>query len=109
MSTFNSLCTPAKIYLVIAVISSVVALSNHVKVGAVVMKMVFGLFWTFVLSWLCKKGYDKLSWFLVLLPYVILLLAALKIANLSQYNSVFKSVGIQGAYGQEGMTGKKKM
>ena len=105
---FESLCTPAKIYLIIAVVASVVALYNKVMFGAVLMKFLFALLWTYVLGWLCKKGYTNVSWFLVLFPYVVILLAALRIANLSQYNSMFSSVGLQGAYGQEGMENQPK-
>lgn len=105
---FESLCTPAKIYFMIAVFASVVALYNKVMVGPVFMKLLFAMLWTYILSQLCKKGFTNVSWFLVLFPYVVILLAALQIANLSQYNSMFSSVGLQGAYGQEGMDNKNK-
>jgi hypothetical protein len=100
---FESLCTPAKIYLIIAVVASVVALYNKVMFSAILMKLLFAMLWTYILSQLCKKGYANISWFLVLFPYVVILLAALRIVNLSQYNSMFSSVGLQGAYGKEGM------
>ena len=80
--TFQSLCTPAKIYLVISIIAVVFALFNNANFGAIAMKLVFALLWTYILSWLCKKGYKNLSWFLVLFPYVIILLALLRIATL---------------------------
>ena len=104
---FQSLCTPAKIYLTIAVVSSVIALYNKVMFGAVFTKLLFAMLWTYILSQLCKKGYANVSWFLVLFPYVVILLAALCIVNLYEYNSMFSSVGLQGAYGQEGMKGHK--
>jgi hypothetical protein len=40
-----------------------------------VVQGVFILLWTWVLSYLCKKGYTSLSWFLVLLPWVLMFLA----------------------------------
>jgi len=80
--TFESLCTPAKIYLVISVLALFYALYNNISFGAFAMKLVFVLLWTYILSWLCNKGYKNLSWFLVLFPYVIILLAILQIANL---------------------------
>ena len=105
---FESLCTPAKIYLIIAVFACVVSLYNKVMFVPVFMKLLFALLWTYILGWLCKKGFTNVSWFLVLFPYVVILLAALCIVNLSQYNSMFSSVGLQGAYGQEGMENKPK-
>ena len=102
---FSKLCTPAKIYFGIAVIASIIALFRGVTFDAVLMKMVFAFFWTYVLGWMCKKGYSSISWFLVLLPYIVLLLAALRIANINEHKSIFRSLGIQGAYGQEAFTG----
>ena len=71
---FSKLCTPAKIYFVLAVIACVFALFSGMGVVAVIVKLFFAFIWTFVLSWLCEKGYKNLSWFLVLLPYVMILL-----------------------------------
>jgi hypothetical protein len=99
--TLNALCTPAKIYLAIAIVASVVALFRGVTFGAVFVKLLFAFFWTYVLGWFCKKGLSYLSWFLVLLPYVVILLAALRIANITEHRGIFRSLGIQGAYGQE--------
>jgi len=79
---FKELCTPAKIYLVLAIIASIMALYHHVGVVAVLIKLIFAFIWTYILSWLCKKGLSKLAWFLVLLPYVLILLALLKIVKM---------------------------
>ena len=102
--TFSKLCTPARIYFAIAVIASAIALFRGVKFGAVFMKLIFAFLWAFILGWLCKKGYSSLSWFLVLLPYIVILLAALRIANINQHRGIFRSVGLQGAYGEEAFT-----
>jgi len=101
---FSKLCTPAKIYFGIAVIAAIIALTKGISFGAVLMKMVFAFFWTYVLGWMCKKGYSSISWFLVLLPYVVILLATLQIANINEHRSIFRSVGLQGAYGAEAFT-----
>jgi len=98
---FSKLCTPAKIYFAIAVIASIFALFNGVSFGVVFMKMLFAFAWTFLLGWFCNKGFSYLSWFLVLLPYVVILLAMLQIANITQHKTIFRSLGLQGAYGQE--------
>ncbi len=82
--TFKKLCTPAQVYLVIAILSGLLALLYQSSVTDVVVNLLFALIWTYVLSWLCNQGYESLSWFLVLLPYVILLLGILGIMKLSR-------------------------
>ena len=88
--TLKSLCAPAYFYLVISVI--VVALLiiqnflngnvNELCVGSFscgvenvvvvfVLKILYVAFWTFVLDALCKYGLKKLSWFLVLFPFIL--------------------------------------
>jgi hypothetical protein len=75
---FSKLCTPAKIYFAITVIASIVMLFSGVSFISVFIKLIFAFIWAFVLGWLCNKGFKSLSWFLVLLPYIIILLGALK-------------------------------
>jgi len=86
----KSLCSPAYFYLVLSVI--VVALlviqnlfngnPNELCVGSYscsvsnivlifVIKALYIAFWTFVLDALCKYGLKKLSWFLVLFPFLL--------------------------------------
>lgn len=78
---FSELCTPARIYLIIAVIASIFALFSGVSFSAVFMQMLFVFIWTYILGWLCTKGYSSVSWFLVLLPYLIIILAMLNITR----------------------------
>ena len=106
---FSKLCTPAKIYFAIAVIASLFALLSGVSILAVFVKLIFAFIWTFILSWLCQKGYKSLSWFLVLLPYIIILLAVLGIYRATKSQTQYlRAVQLQGAYGQEAMTNAKK-
>ena len=105
---FSKLCTPAKIYFAIAVIGCVFALLNGITVVAVLVKLIFAFIWTFLLSWLCQKGYKSISWFLVLLPYILILLAVLGVYHASKSQTqLMRSVQLQGAYGQEAMTNSK--
>jgi hypothetical protein len=98
---FSKLCTPAKIYFAIAVIASLFALFNGVKIIAVLFKLLFAFIWTFILGWLCDKGFKTLSWFLVLLPYIVITLAAFSIFNLSSYQKkIMNNLQFQGPYGQ---------
>lgn len=105
---FSKLCTPAKIYFGIAVIAIIFALFNGVSLMLAFTKLLFAFIWTFVLGWLCDKGYSSISWFLVLLPYIVIALAMFKIANITQHKGVMRSLQLQGAYGQEAMTNKQK-
>jgi hypothetical protein len=102
--TFKKLCTPARIYFAIAVIASIFALFRGISFGAVFVKMLFAFLWTYILGWLCKKGYSAISWFLVAFPYIVIALAALRIARIDQHRPIFRSLGIQGAYGEEAMS-----
>jgi hypothetical protein len=79
---FTSLCDPAKLYLIITIIAIVFALMGGVKVVAVVTKLIFALIWVFILNWICKEGYTGISWFLVLLPYILVILAMFKLKSL---------------------------
>lgn len=113
---FRNLCTPAFVYLVINVIIFIsIAVQNFGNstqycVGQYkcqvpntlmmfVFKAVYILFWTFVLNSICKAGHKEVSWFLVLLPiillFVILGLVLLKSSSLLleglDYNHKFHS------------------
>ena len=102
MNTFSKLCTPAKIYFAIAVIATIFGLFNGLPLMMAFWKMVFAFAWTFVLGWLCKKGYESISWFLVLLPYIIMALAMFNIYHVTyEQRQLMRTVGLQGAYGQE--------
>ena len=81
---FNKLCTPAKIYLTIAAIYSIIQLFT-VPIIFVIINFTFALIWAFILEWLCKKGFGSVSWFLVLLPYAVMLMQALGFISFSSY------------------------
>ncbi len=87
--SLKELCTPAVIYFVISMISLVVILlqnlgnSNSYNIGTFscrvpntvmvfVVKIIYILFWTYVLNLICKDGHTGLSWLLVLLPWILL-------------------------------------
>ena len=98
---FNNLCTPAQIYLIISFILMILsyfglnAISQQFTLNqsnnsflqslnftyqkdartSYVIQAVFIVLWTWVLSYLCNKGFSNLSWFLILLPWVLMFLA----------------------------------
>ena len=71
---FKKLCTPARLYFVLAVVSCIIALFGGVKVITVFINLFISFIWTAVLSWICKKDFVGLSWLLVLFPYLMMLL-----------------------------------
>ena len=79
MKSFDDLCSPAKLYFVLSVIACVAALINGLKFGQVMINLIIAFAWTAVLSWICGKGFTSVSWFLVLIPYIIMLLVFFKL------------------------------
>ena len=94
----RSLCTPAFIFFIISVISLFVMIFDNIEntnsycIGNVscnvpntsmifIVEIVFLVFWTWLLNFLCSRGYPGLSWFILLLPYIFLLLVVLLSAS----------------------------
>ena len=89
LKDFKSLCTPASVYLFINVIIFVsIAVQNFGNTtkycvgqyrcqvpntfSMFLFKALYILFWTFVLNAICKAGYKEVSWFMLLLPIILL-------------------------------------
>ena len=87
--TLKELCTPAMIYFVISMIALIMVLfqnlgnSNSYNVGSFscrvpntalvfIAKLMYVLFWTYILNLICKDGHTSLSWLLVLRPWILL-------------------------------------
>jgi hypothetical protein len=86
---FEALCTPAQIYLLLALLSCIIALFSNVNFLAIFVKLIFAVIWTFILNWICQKGYSGLSWFLVVFPYVVILLMVLAMSTSSSSSSFY--------------------
>ena len=88
MILIKKLCTPAYVYLVISVISIVILMfqnGGNVDVYCVgnfecpvpntalvfFFKFLYVAFWTFILDSVCKAGHKQVSWFLVILPFIL--------------------------------------
>lgn len=86
---FKELCSPAAVYFVISILGLVMILfqnlgnSNSYHVGnfscrvpstmlIFIIKLIYILFWTWVLNLICKDGHTGVSWLLVLLPWILL-------------------------------------
>jgi len=99
---FSELCTPARIYFAIAVIVAIVELVNGFGIFTISIKLLFAFIWTFILGWLCKKGFSSISWFLVLLPYIIIALSMFGIYHVTkEQKQLMHTIQLQDAYGQD--------
>ena len=74
LKLFKELCNPAKLYFVIAMLSVLFGIFANFRVFFILTKIVFAFIYTLILNFLCKKGYKSFSWFLVLLPYILILI-----------------------------------
>ena len=89
--TIKGLCTPSYAYLFISLFTLIVLGLQNVgnsqqyciggyncqvqNTGFIfVMKIIYIIFWVWLLDILCKNGYTSISWFLFLLPYSIMIL-----------------------------------
>jgi amino acid transporter len=71
---FFALCTPAQVYLVLALFSGIISIfSANDGVIKTLIWLLFVILWTLVLNFLCSKGLSGVSWALVLLPYIVIL------------------------------------
>ncbi len=88
-SKLSQLCTPAYIYFIISFLaiafSAIQNLGNNRKyslgsfscrvpscITVFIMKIVYILFWTWVLNLMCRDGHSEVAWFFVLLPFVLM-------------------------------------
>ena len=88
--SFSQLCDPAKLYFVLVIISIIIGLFSGFHILAIIVKLFFAFIWTMILNWLCKKGWQTLSWILVLLPFILIALVYVGMwrMNKSQKNMI---------------------
>ncbi len=85
----KDLCSPALVYFVISMLGIFIAViqnfgnQNMYRLGdftcrvpntvmVFIVKILYILFWTWVLNLICKDGYTNISWLLVLIPWIFL-------------------------------------
>jgi hypothetical protein len=88
---FSKICTPAKLYFALAMLSIFFGLFSGFNIMAILGKLLFAFIYTFILSWLCKVGLSALSWFLVLLPFVLILLMLFGLYDIGKW---YKSMNV---------------
>ncbi len=91
--SLKELCTPSKIYFIISIVAVILMLIQNMsnddvfEIGCYscnvpstlfifVMKMIYILFWTWILNLMCKDGHSDIAWFLLLVPFFIALIIA---------------------------------
>jgi len=72
VSDINKYCTPAQVYVVLAVFSILVGFFKNFKVLTLGINVLLVLVWAWILNWLCSKGLRSISWLIVLLPFIVL-------------------------------------
>jgi len=92
MDLLENICTPAVVYLIISMITIMIAIYNNARVFSILIKWVFVLLWTWVLNFICKSGYPMVSWVLVLLPYILALLMVSVVVEMSASSDFKKAV-----------------
>lgn len=84
----SQLCRPSYIYFILSVLAIIVSgiqnMGNRYKyslgmfscnvpscIAIFAMKIIYILFWTWILNLMCKDGHTEVAWFLVLLPFLL--------------------------------------
>mgnify|MGYP001233976078 CR=1 FL=1 len=112
MKTFANYCTPSRIYLGISIIAVIVVLlqnftnpdQNQLCIGvykctmpykALVLffNIVYMLFWTWLLNFLCRKGLRSLAWGILIIPFLVIAIiigSTILIINNAELNKKFE-------------------
>lgn len=89
LNELKNLCSPAFVYFCMSILSIFIIacqnIGNNKKycIGMIecsvsstlivfVFKVLYTLLWTLILNVLCKSGFKELSWFLVLMPFILM-------------------------------------
>jgi len=84
--SIKELCMPAMVYFVLSILAILIVLLQNLgntrkyQIGCYscrvtsttllfVVKIIYVLFWTYVLNLICKDGHKELSWVLLFLPF----------------------------------------
>jgi len=84
----KELCTPAFVYFVLSMIGLILMLvqnlgnNNVYSLGSFssrvpnttmifIFKIIYILFWTWILNLICRDGHAGIAWFLVLVPFIL--------------------------------------
>ena len=85
----GDLCTPSLFYFVLSILALVISIiqnfgnSTKYNLGnfsmrvpsttfVFIIKVIYILFWTWILNLICRDGHKEIAWLLVLLPFILL-------------------------------------
>jgi hypothetical protein len=85
----SQLCTPSYVYFIMSILTIAIAAIQNIGnrgrynlgyfscrvpscVFVFIIKIMYILFWTWILNLMCKDGHTGIAWFLVLLPFILL-------------------------------------
>ena len=105
----GNMCTPATIYFMISLLGIILIGFNNLdnsdkicigdyncyvgnSITIFILNAVYILFWTFVLDLMCKSGYSSLSWFILLLPFIIMFITFITLMVPRKESMSFKNV-----------------
>jgi hypothetical protein len=77
-----SLCSPALLYLIIALMAIISMIYSKTNMQTVAMKGLFVIIYTWFLNFLCSQGHEGISWFLVILPFIVMALFIVAMSNI---------------------------
>jgi hypothetical protein len=86
--SLKELCSPAALYFIVSIFALLMILfqnlgnSNSYHMGnfscrvpnttlIFIIKLIYILFWTWILNLICKDGHTGISWLLVLFPFIL--------------------------------------
>ena len=87
----SSICAPSLIYLVFSILAILYMIYDRYSAGSVIVKVFFIALWTWLLNLLCESGFEALSWFLVLLPFILFILFILIVVHNIKKHAVYRS------------------
>jgi hypothetical protein len=107
----KNLCTPAFFYLVISISALLVMYLQNIGNANIyclgsyscgvnntalifIIKIIYILFWTWLLNIICRSGYTTLSWILVLLP-ILLMFLLIAMMMMNTYDVISPSINVQ--------------
>jgi len=85
----KQLCIPSFVYFAVSMIAILISIVENIgnkkcwKMGAFscavnntsllfIVQLLYIFLWTWILDLICKSGYTNISWFLVLLPWILI-------------------------------------
>jgi hypothetical protein len=92
--SLKELCNPSLFYFIMSIVGLLIVAfqnmgnNNELMVGSTmlkvenspvifIVKLLYILFWTWILNLICKDGHSGISWLLVLMPFILIGLLAL--------------------------------